>query len=132
VYTQSRDCLVLERRLPHVFWQSVTGSLQAGESHAEAARRELAEETGFSDEGQLRCSGVSRQFTIDPRWRHRFAPGVTENVEYEYQYVLDGRREVSLDGVEHARCEWMPLAQAADRVWSWTNRQAIEHLAAIL
>ncbi len=39
--------LLLERVRPAGFWQSVTGSLEAGETASQAAIRELGEETGF-------------------------------------------------------------------------------------
>ena len=47
VYTAGRDVLLLQRREPPDFWQSVTGSLEPGESAIDAARRELLEETGI-------------------------------------------------------------------------------------
>lgn len=128
IYTDDGDALLLRRRRPFEFWQSVTGSLQDGETHQEAARRELAEETGFRDEGRLEYSGVSRQFAIDPRWRHRFAPGVVENVEYEWHYRLPAVTEVALDADEHSSCRWLPVAEASEAVWSWTNRDALWNL----
>ena len=76
VFTNDAQVLLLRRRQPFDFWQSVTGSLNEGESHAEAASRELQEETGFTDDGELSYSDVSRHFEIDPRWRDRFEPGV--------------------------------------------------------
>ncbi len=85
VYTPQAEVLLLERRRPFAFWQSVTGSLEHGETHAAAAPRELAEETGLGGEGQLSFSGRQRVFEIDPRWRHRYPPGVTHNTEYEYR-----------------------------------------------
>ncbi|SVD12149.1 uncharacterized protein METZ01_LOCUS365003, partial [marine metagenome] len=42
---------MLKRINPFSFWQSVTGSLDAGERHADAAKRELVEETGLTDQG---------------------------------------------------------------------------------
>ena len=114
--------------MPFEIWQSVTGSLHKSESHASAACRELREETGLTDEGKLEFTGISRQFTIDPRWRKRFAPGVVENVEYEYRYRLPGRAAIKLSASEHSKLEWLPMSEAATRVWSWTNREAIESL----
>ena len=128
VYTDDGKALLLRRQHPFDFWQSVTGSLQDGETHQQAARRELAEETGLDGEGQLEYSGTSRQFTIDPRWRHRFAPGVVENVEYEWHYRLPAVTDVALDGDEHSSFRWMPIAAASETVWSWTNRDALCNL----
>ena len=72
VYAGNADILLLKRRQPLQFWQSVTGSLEAGESPSDAARREIAEETGLINEGNLTDAGITRQFNIDPRWRDRY------------------------------------------------------------
>ncbi len=129
VYSDDGQALLLRRRRPFEFWQSVTGSLLVGESHEEAARRELAEETGLGTEGRLEYTGVSRQFAIDPRWRDRFAPGVVENVEFEWRYRLPEVADIALERDEHSACRWLPIAEAAEAVWSWTNRDALWNLA---
>lgn len=128
VYAQDGSTLLLKRRRPFDFWQSVTGSLWPGESHAEAASRELEEETGLRDEGELSFSGTQRSFVIDPRWRHRYGPGVTVNVEYEWRYRLPEPRDITLDETEHSEYRWLALAEAVDQVWSWTNREALRAL----
>jgi dATP pyrophosphohydrolase len=130
VVVAARDgsVLLLRRTAPFDFWQSVTGSLEPGESHAAAARRELFEETGFVDTGRLTYSGVARQFTIDARWRDRYAPGIVENVEYEWHYLLDETCAVRLSAREHSEYAWLPRREALATVWSWTNREAIEML----
>ncbi len=125
VYAADDSVLLLRRTRPFDFWQSVTGSLKPGETHADAARRELFEETGLTDEGRLLYSGVARQFTIDPRWRNRYAPGIVENVEYEWHYTLEAAREIRLSAAEHSEYLWLPRREALDTVWSWTNRDAI-------
>lgn len=129
VCTDDGKALLLRRRRPFDFWQSVTGSLLAGETHAQAARRELVEETGLRDEGRLEYSGVSRQFAIDPRWRNRFGPGVVENVEFEWHYRLPAALDVALHEDEHTAYRWLPIAAAAEAAWSWTNRDALWNLA---
>ena len=48
IYTAGGEFLLLERRKPPGFWQSVTGSLEWGETADAAARRELIEETGIT------------------------------------------------------------------------------------
>jgi dATP pyrophosphohydrolase len=128
VYTDDGDVLLLRRVSPFDFWQSVTGSLDPGETHAETARRELSEETGLTDEGSLIDAGTRRTFTIDPRWRHKYAPGVTENVEHEWLYRLPGRVDIASDPEEHSESVWVPLDKAIEIVWSWTNRAALERL----
>ena len=44
VYSDDRHALILRRVRPFDFWQSVTGSLEGGESPRQAALRELAED----------------------------------------------------------------------------------------
>jgi len=110
----------------------VTGSLDAGESPAGTARRELFEETGLSDEGQLADTGTSRMFTIDPRWRHRYPAGVSENREYEWRYRLAVPVDIRVDSDEHSESRWLPIDEAIELVWSWTNREALEQLRAEL
>ncbi|MGH8167732.1 MAG: dihydroneopterin triphosphate diphosphatase [Woeseiaceae bacterium] len=128
VYTAGGDILLLHRPRPFDFWQSVTGSLQRDETHTAAASRELAEETGLAGHGELSFSGTSRLFTIDPRWRHRYAPGVTENVEFEWQCRLPERIDIRLNAAEHSEYQWMRLDRAIEAVWSWTNREALVNL----
>lgn len=128
VFTRARDCLLLERAQPVGFWQSVTGSLRWGETPAECAVRELEEETGLSAVG-LRDAGVAREFPILPAWRARYAPDVATNVEHLWHLELPARRNVRLQPREHVAYEWLPLELAIAKVASWTNREALEHLA---
>ncbi len=132
VYTDDAQVLLLRRRQPFDFWQSVTGSLNEGESHAEAASRELKEEAGFTDDGELSYSDVSRHFEIDPRWRDRFEPGVVENEEFEWRYRLPETRDIELNRDEHSEYQWLHVNEAIDAVWSWTNRDALKRLKADL
>lgn len=128
VYTVGGEVLLLKRCKPLAFWQSVTGCLEPDESHTSAAPRELAEETGLLDEGELYFSGNRRVFEIDPRWRYRYASDVTHNTEYEWRYRLGGVQAVRLDESEHAGYCWAPLERAIEQVWSWTNREALQSL----
>lgn len=127
VHTET-EALLLRRRRPFDFWQSVTGTLLDGERHAEAAARELLEETGLSGEGRLEFTGKARTFVIDPRWRHRFAPGVTENLEYEWHFRVQQPMSIRLSKTEHSEYLWLPISDAVLKVWSWTNREALESL----
>lgn len=129
VYTPDGQVLALKRRTPYDFWQSVTGSLDPDETHAEAAIRELYEETQIAGGGDLYYTGVSRVFVIDARWRHRFPPGVVENVEFEWWLEVPEPVPVLLNNGEHTEYEWLPLAEARERFWSWTNKESLDQLA---
>ena len=78
-----RHYLLLRRVASHGgFWQSVTGSLEVGETHIQAAAREVREETGInSPEDELIDLGLINSFEIAPQWRGKYAPGVTHNEE---------------------------------------------------
>ena len=127
VCTRDAEVLLLRRVEPADFWQSVTGSLRWGESAPEAARRELQEETGLAPEAIEDCARTNR-FPIHPAWRARYAPAVQENIEHVFRVCLDGRPTIRLNPREHDAFEWLPAAEAAARVFSWTNRDAITEL----
>lgn len=130
VHTDDAQVLLLKRREPFEFWQSVTGSLKHEETHAAAAVRELREETGLTDEGDLSYSDVSRHFEIDPRWRDRFQPGVVDNEEFEWRYRLPAVIDVTINALEHSEYQWLPIKRAIEVVWSWSNRDALIELEA--
>ncbi|PKY09598.1 dihydroneopterin triphosphate diphosphatase [Acidithiobacillus marinus] len=116
--------LLLERAQPEGFWQSVTGSLEPGESWRDAAVRELHEETGFSAENVV-DTGVRNRFPIVPPWRERYAPEVEFNEERIFTLALSAPEPPQLQPQEHLRFAWLPAAEAARRTGSWTNRDAI-------
>ncbi|MGF1546611.1 MAG: dihydroneopterin triphosphate diphosphatase [Thiotrichales bacterium] len=124
VHTVAGEVLLLRRREPADFWQSVTGSLEWGETAADAARRELLEETGIAPVVLEDCH-IWRQFPIIPPWRARYAPDANENREHWFRVCLPARLTPRLDPTEHTEFIWLPRAAAAAQVWSWTNRDAI-------
>ena len=128
VYTLAGDVLLLHRRQP-VFWQSVTGSLEHGETATAAAVRELAEETGLTACDLIDCAH-SYRFEIKPAWQHKYPVGVRYNTEHVFLCPLAERLPVTLSETEHSDYCWKPFDQACDRVWSWSNREALESFVA--
>lgn len=128
VATQTGDVLLLRRREPADFWQSVTGSLQAGETPLAAARRELREETGLTADAGLEDTGQINRYPIHPAWRARYAPDVAENTEYVFCLLLPAALPVTLAPGEHTEAVWLPKAKAIAQATSATNRAAIAAL----
>jgi len=126
IHTRELEVLLLERADHPGFWQSVTGSQNEGEALRDTAIREVAEETGI-DAGRQMLEDWKLQnvYEIYPEWRHRYAPGVTRNTEHVFGLELAGRVPVRLAPREHLAAEWVPWNEAAERVFSWSNRKAI-------
>jgi dATP pyrophosphohydrolase len=129
IHTSALEVLLLERADRPGFWQSVTGSQDPGESLLETARREVGEETGLDTaQYELAAWNLQNVYEIYPLWRHRYAPGVTHNTEHVFGLRLPQPVPVRLAPREHLRFEWAPWEDAAERVFSWSNRKAILEL----
>ena len=127
IYTAGGEFLLLERRKPPGFWQSVTGSLEWGETADSAARRELLEETGIT-RGLLVNLQWIQVYEILPAFGKKYAPGVTRNLEHAFSLKLKERVPVLLSEREHAQYQWLSAAAAIDKVSSSTNRAVIRQL----
>ena len=126
IYTPGLDVLLLERADHPGYWQSVTGSQHEGESLRDTAIREVAEETGIEAANyRMEEWNLQNVYEIYPVWRHRFAPGVTHNTEHVFGLEVPGRLQVKTAPREHLAAQWVPWQEAAERVFSWSNRKAI-------
>lgn len=116
--------LLLERKDKPGFWQSVTGSLEEGETPFQAALREVKEETGLIMQPEtVRDWHYSCEYEIFLHWRHRYPEGCTHNTEHWFSYALPEQTVVQLS--EHIAQEWLPAPEAAKRVFSPSNKEII-------
>lgn len=123
----SKRVLMLQRRDDPRFWQSVTGSLEEGETALQAAMREVKEEVLIDVAAeQLTLTDCQRtvEFEIFQHLRHRYAPGVERNTESWFCLALPHERDVEF--TEHLAYQWLDAPAAAALTKSWSNRQAIE------
>lgn len=126
IHTPDLRILLLERATLPGFWQSVTGSQEDGESLLETALREVREETGIEAQSQnLAEWGITNRYEIFPQWRHRYAPGVTQNTEHVFSLEVPEPVPVAVAPDEHLGYLWLPWREAAEKVFSWSNRDAI-------
>lgn len=126
IYTPTLEVLLLERMAHPGFWQSVTGSREADETLIDTARREVGEETGIDTARYgLNDWQITNTFEIFAEWRHRYAPGVTHNTEHVFGLEVPQPLAVTLAPDEHRNWVWMPWQAAAERCFSWSNRDAI-------
>ena len=127
IHTDGGEFLLLERRRPPGYWQSVTGSLEWGEHADAAARREVIEETGIT-QGVLVNLQWTQVYEIMPAFGKVYAPGITRNLEHAFSLRLPQRVPVILSDSEHAQFRWASALDALDTVSSSTNRNVIAEL----
>lgn len=134
VYTRTGKVLLLRRADIPEFWQSITGSMEWGdEQPAETAARELREETGIvATPAQLTDWKIQQRYVLFPQFRYKYAPGVTENTEHFFSLELPAECPVTVAPDEHLEYVWLPFEDAVERVFSWTNRDALLHLLHLL
>jgi len=132
IHTADLHVLLIERAGQPGFWQSVTGSLDApDEPLVLTAARELAEETGIVADGErirLRDWQLANIYEIYPVWRHRYAPGITQNTEHVFSVEVPRDIAVTLSPREHVDHVWLPYLAAADKCFSSSNAEAILQL----
>ena len=128
IHTPALEVLLIKRADAEEFWQSATGSKDhVDESYADTAVREVAEETGINALApghQLRDWGLENVYDIYPRWRHRYAPGVTRNTEHLFGLQVPAGTVVRLDPREHTDWLWLPWREAAEACYSPSNAEA--------
>ena len=139
IHTDDRQVLLIERADHPGFWQSVTGSKDAAdEPLVTTVIREVMEETGIAigspdvPLANLRNWSLSNVYEIYPVWRHRYAPGVTQNTEHVFGLCVPRDVAVTLSPREHLQHEWLDWRAAADKCFSPSNAEAVLQLPRFL
>ena len=129
IYTADLQVLLLERADHPGYWQSVTGSQDEGETLFDTATREVKEETGLDVENfELTDWHIQNQYEIFQEWRWRYPPGVTHNTEHVFGLKVLSAIPITIAAREHLSSIWLPWQEAAEKVFSWSNAQAIRRL----
>ena len=132
IYSEDFKVLLMERADKKGFWQSVTGSLEDNETPKDAAIREVFEETGIdTSQYQLEDWNLYHIYEIYAHWRYRYAPHVTHNQEHIFGLKVPTTIPIQLSKDEHVQYLWVDWREAMDKVFSWTNVEAIKKLAEI-
>lgn len=128
IHTQALEVLLMERTDAPGYWQSVTGSKDSPqETPEQTCVREVMEETGIDIRHggfTLRDWRLQNVYEIYPRWRARYAPGVTNNTEHVFSLLVPSGTPVRLNPSEHVAYQWLAHLAAADRCFSPSNAEA--------
>jgi ADP-ribose pyrophosphatase YjhB (NUDIX family) len=131
VLDPSDRILLFETKLPYTHvWMTPGGGLKAGESHADAARRELWEEVGVRD-----CDLGPCVWTVRFRFRHQ--NGVVDQHERYFVVRLrsddvdDANRE-ALERTEIIRHRWWTCGELQNAAEDFRPRDLAELLPSII
>lgn len=104
--------MMLRRPDQGLWWSSVTGMQEAGESPEATAHRELQEETGLS--GRLLPFNFSHTFWVDPKLIHLPDGEPRFNTETCFQIEVPASSEVRLAAEEHTDYRWCTIPEARE------------------
>ena len=127
IYAESTyRILMLQRQDDPDFWQSVTGTIESGETPKNTAIRELWEEVRLEiseNSPALFDCKESIEFEIFPHFRYKYAPNVTHCREYWFLLAMEQEFEPVLS--EHLAYQWVSPEQAIQMTKSSNNAEAI-------
>lgn len=118
--------LMLQRQDDPNFWQSVTGTIESGETPKNTAIRELWEEVRLEiseNSTALFDCKESIEFEIFPHFRYKYAPNVTHCREHWFLLAMEQEFEPVLS--EHLAYQWVSPEQAIQMTKSSNNAEAI-------
>ncbi len=130
IHTPDLQILLLERSDHPGWWQSVTGSLETGETPEQTAIREISEETGLqAGYYSLHNWKYRNHYEIYDCYRHRYAPHVTHNTEHVFSLCVPAPLDITLCRDEHLQYRWLSADTAAETCFSPSNQAAIRLLS---
>ena len=118
--------LMLQRQDDSDFWQSVTGTIESGETPKNTAIRELWEEVRLEiseNSNALFDCKESIEFEIFPHFRYKYAPNVTHCREHWFLLAMEQEFEPVLS--EHLAYQWVFPEQAIQMTKSSNNAEVI-------
>jgi dATP pyrophosphohydrolase len=104
------------------FWQCVSGALEKQESFAEAAQREVLEETGLQIEA-LTATGFKLTYPVKDEWRRLYGDEPIDVVEHVFFSKIQADPVLS---EEHSDFEWLSYQQAYQRLTFGDYQAAIQ------
>lgn len=113
------------------FWQGVTGHPEKSENNAQAAKRELLEETGYVP-GFFIETDFSYTIKMHEKWKEDYPEGIEEIPEYVFIARIDHPDLPSIDPYEHDEWKWCTFEEAIKLLKWKENKEALEYVKSFL
>ena len=109
VIVRRGEQVLMLHRVPDDYWHVVAGVVEPDESFAEAAARELLEETGLH--AALADLAMPQTYAVPEMLRHEYGPGILEVTIGNFSVEVAPAWEPTLNE-EHDRYRWCGLSEA--------------------